>query len=104
MIGTLTRTTAFALSKLVPHCIRPALRWRVALDAKLEDGTEALMAQVGPAVPYRLLVIHSAPDGLLHVELWEVRKGLKVLMSANVESDRIVPLLQKMGADFSLGS
>lgn len=98
-------STAQNLSLLVTPDVRKALNWRKVLNGDFgECGTEALMVQVGPPAPYRLLVLHSGEDGLITVQLWEVKKKTSVIFDRKVMSDLVPFTLQKVAAEHKLGS
>jgi hypothetical protein len=83
---------------------RTALNARTPLPSKwVEQGQDCLIVQVGPAAPYRLLVLHPDPDGLIHIRLWELRhKRVEEVVSERCLSDLVGEVLRRITINFNL--
>jgi hypothetical protein len=92
-----------ALATLIPLSVRRMLGFRVILTGEQMDlGSEVLIVQVGPAAPYRLLLMQMAPDGLVQVELMEVGKRTKVVACRKVLTDLVGLSLERWGDEWGL--
>ena len=87
-------SAARALWWLIPEPVRRGLRARCPLDCKMVGNAEALCVSVGSGVPLRWLYLQGRKDGMIAVNLWEVREKNKEIASAVVASDALVMLLQ----------
>jgi hypothetical protein len=88
------------MSFFVPSNVRDALTWRKAKNVTVDQDTEAMMVQVGPPVPVRLLLLHSGEDNLITIQLWEVKKAVKVLVTRKTMTDLLPEELLKVAKDY----
>ena len=69
---------------------------------EMGTGRDVLVVQVGPPVPYRLLVVESTPDGLIHMQLWSANGKMKVAEEASCTSDLTDVLLLEWASKYGL--
>lgn len=90
------KPTGLALWPLV-GVVADRLKARKPLSAvDLGSDADVLVVQVGPAVPYRLLLLQSESDGMIRIELWQANGKMKSVAVRSATSDLVPDALEEL--------
>lgn len=96
--------TPAAMWSLVPAAVRAACRARVPLDAEQHGtGAESLVVAVGPGAPFRVLQVEPLANGAVGCRLYEWRRTVKEVATANVIPATLPALLVRWAREYGLG-
>lgn len=102
MTATKAKPSGLALWPLVGvvsdrlQCRRPAAGEDMGM------GRDVLIVQVGPPVPYRLLLLEPDRTGLIRMQLWQANGKMKVATERMVMSDLVPDVLTEWAEEYNL--